>query len=580
MTDITSPVEAPDAPPDPETAEAPQPSVSGSPAGLSVEPAPARRIAIVGYTNSKNDAPWDDPAFERWICNDLHKYVPDKWDRLYDLHDQKTIDGDPDHAIWLTKNRRPAYVWEPRPEWPGSIRYPREEAVEAFGRYFTNSISWMIAHAIIEACHSADDWASQQAAAVIESNQGLSPLHDVLAGAARVDFLGRCQIHVYGVDMAQGCLAPETRVLTADLRWVTHDEVRVGDKLLAFDEHAPGEGRYRKYRTATVEAVRHHVQHCHRIVFADGTKIIASDDHPWLVNSSNTRRWLATNRLEPETVKGRPSQVVKLFEPWEMDRSWGSGYLSAAIDAEGHLSGRTLGFSQRDNAFARQVIHEAARRGFRFDGAPDATGCVKYQLAGGKREVARFLGEVRPVRLLAGFRPEQFEALASQRAAHRVPVVAIEDIGMHETIGLQVDTRTYVAEGFATHNTEYAAQRPSCEYFLGLARGMGIQTFVPLTSDLLKNMTLYGAEDDTAIRAKMDDRIADLERRMAELQGQAGQIGAHINQCQGALEDTRYWRGVWLNAAANRDGSAKGSEPAQSDGQGTIIDLAEPVAVG
>lgn len=337
MTDTaTVPVEAPDAPQGPEPA-VPQPAVSEVPAGLSVASVvvpSARKIAVVGYTNSRAEAPWDDPAFERWICNDLHKYVPDKWDRLYDLHDEKTIASDADHSVWLTKNRKPAYVWDPRPEWPGSIRYPKEEATAAFGRYFTNSISWMIAHAIMECASSADAWAAQQAAAVVEANPGLEALSGVLAGAARVDYLGRCAIHVYGVDMAQG--------------------------------------------------------------------------------------------------------------------------------------------------------------------------------------------------------------------------------------------------------TEYAAQRPSCEYFLGLAAGMGITTFVPLTSDLLKNMTLYGAEDDSAIRAKMDDRIADLERRMAELQNQAGQIGAHINQCQGALEDTRYWKGVWLNAHAERDGSAKGSQPAQSDGQGQVVDLTEapPILVG
>ena len=291
---------------------------------------PDRAIAIVGYTNSRAEAPWDDPKFERWICNDLHKYVPDKWDRLYDLHPNSEIAKDAEHEAFLRGCRKPVYVFEPTSEWPASVAFPKDEAAAAFGRYFTNSISWMIAHAVMEIVDSVDAWAAEQAAEVVAANPGLEALQAVLAGAARVDALARSQIHVYGVDMAQG--------------------------------------------------------------------------------------------------------------------------------------------------------------------------------------------------------------------------------------------------------TEYAAQRPSCEYFLGLARGMGIQTFVPLTSDLLKNITLYGAEDDSAFRAKLLGREADLVARQNEMTNQFEQLKAHLYQLQGALEDVRYWKGVWLNAHAERDGSAKGAAlPTQSDGQGTMIDLSEPI---
>ena len=40
--------------------------------------------------------------------------------------------------------------------------------------------------------------------------------------------------------------------------------------------------------------------------------------------------------------------------------------------------------------------------------------------------------------------------------------------------------------------TEYAQQRTCCEFWLGLARGMGIKTTVPPTADLLKTVGEYG----------------------------------------------------------------------------------------
>ena len=38
-----------------------------------------------------------------------------------------------------------------------------------------------------------------------------------------------------------------------------------------------------------------------------------------------------------------------------------------------------------------------------------------------------------------------------------------------------------------SHHTEYGTQKPSCEYYMGLAKGMGITIYVPPESDLMKS---------------------------------------------------------------------------------------------
>lgn len=244
---------------------------------------PEKKIAIIGFTGSNQLAPWGQPGWEIWICNNLWKFVPDQWHRVYDLHDDKTITGDAEHVAFLSGveskkmdgtavrlGTRPAVVWKQQAGWPTSRAFPKDAIVEAFGRYFTNSISWMIAQAIYE---------------------------------------GATDIHVYGVDMAQG--------------------------------------------------------------------------------------------------------------------------------------------------------------------------------------------------------------------------------------------------------SEYAAQRPSCEYFLGLAAGRGINVYIPPTSDLLKVSAMYGIEDDSALRIKLDERAKELEQRLQQLQGQYNMIEKQIHQVLGARENTSYFRSVWVNAAAARDGSRK-----------------------
>lgn len=42
---------------------------------------------------------------------------------------------------------------------------------------------------------------------------------------------------------------------------------------------------------------------------------------------------------------------------------------------------------------------------------------------------------------------------------------------------------------------EYSHQRPSCEYFIGLARGMGVKVHIPAESDLCKQLFMYAFEE-------------------------------------------------------------------------------------
>ena len=247
-------------------------------------PKQPKKIAIIGFTASRELAPWDDQAWEKWLCNNLWCHTEsDDWQRIYDLHEGADIVKDRVHDAFLrgqTQKRangttvalkdRPAYVYESRKEWPTSVEFPKEEIIERFGDYQTNSISLMIGHAIME---------------------------------------GATHIGVYGVDMATG--------------------------------------------------------------------------------------------------------------------------------------------------------------------------------------------------------------------------------------------------------SEYAAQRPSCEWMLGIAKGMGIEIDIPLQSDLLKTPGIYGTGADTALHAKMIERRTELSSRLQALNNQQAQIQGQAAQIQGALETTNYIIDVWTHPRASRDGQAK-----------------------
>lgn len=111
---------------------------------------------------------------------------------------------------------------------------------------------------------------------------------------------------------------------------------------------------------------------------------------------------------------------------------------------------------------------------------------------------------------------------------------------------------------------EYGIQRPSCEYWLGVAEGAGIKVTIAKKADLLKCAFLYGTGDGDEFIVKLDSRIAELEGKIAEANGQWEMLRSQMEQTRyfqhqftGALEDCRYWRGVWVQQAGDvRQGGA------------------------
>lgn len=101
-------------------------------------------------------------------------------------------------------------------------------------------------------------------------------------------------------------------------------------------------------------------------------------------------------------------------------------------------------------------------------------------------------------------------------------------------------------------DSEYQTQRPSCEYWLGRAEGMGIKTYIPPTSDLLKCAGLYGYETDNQMRVKMKARIKELKDRQKGYQQEINKLNANIvqlngavQQIGGAIDDCNFWLKNW-----------------------------------
>lgn len=88
----------------------------------------------------------------------------------------------------------------------------------------------------------------------------------------------------------------------------------------------------------------------------------------------------------------------------------------------------------------------------------------------------------------------------------------------------------------ALADSEYSKQRPSCEYFIGVARGKGIPVIVPDEADLLKTARIYGYEDSGPFRMKLLARQRELQQRRSQVRQEKRQVVQNRQAIAGALQ--------------------------------------------
>lgn len=265
------------------------------------------------------------------------------------------------------------------------------------------------------------------------------------------------------------CPTPDQKVLTDDLRWVEAGDLKVGDRLVGFDEDVQAGRRARRYKTSEVTHAGRALRRVMQVNLSDGTAVKVTDEHPWLIaapvgKNKRTKAWVATKNLRPGW------KLQRLFSPWQVGETRSHGYLAGFFDGEGHYSRQpatgtlTVAAAQKFGPtydYAKGLLEGFSSR-FKFAEYGWARekdkniGCLRIN--GRTADVARFLGEVRPGRLLAKFRPEDLGAIQSRRDQD-VFISSVEDLGEQEIVTLSTSASTYILEGFGAHNSLYDVPR-------------------------------------------------------------------------------------------------------------------------
>lgn len=248
------------------------------------------------------------------------------------------------------------------------------------------------------------------------------------------------------------CLAPETRVLTEELKWVPVGTLQVGNKLIGFDENLPGgKGNGRSWRQAEVTETSVIQAPRYKVKTSRGT-VISTDEHMWLSCTSNHHsgyHWRKTKQL-------KPGNEIRWIPTWEDDDSKDAGYLSGFFDGEGYISTGHLGASQNPGAVLDKVLKSLKERDF------DASvylseknkDCYDLGINGGTAEVMRFLGSIGSERLMTKFYKNLYGTRAYDKCSQTAIVESVEYLDEGPVVALGTSTSTLIAEGMFSHNTK------------------------------------------------------------------------------------------------------------------------------
>lgn len=269
------------------------------------------------------------------------------------------------------------------------------------------------------------------------------------------------------------CLDAETKILTRDLEWVPARNLLVGSEILGFDEEMSGP-RGRCYRPATITHATIVETETIRIQLRSGQIFYATPEHCFLAHGKqgNSKvQWISAQEMLDQFTGHRKNKALwtidRYLNTWQPNYSRDAGYLAGVFDGEGTLACKLrpngqvraqLCVTQYPNACLMETKRCLANLDFTYNETIVQNQldkpCHYLTLRGGLQEVLRFLGEVRPVRLL-----EKWAKFDTDRR-HMTKIMS-DDImsvspgGKRDVAMLSSDSGTYISEGYASHNTNF-----------------------------------------------------------------------------------------------------------------------------
>jgi hypothetical protein len=255
------------------------------------------------------------------------------------------------------------------------------------------------------------------------------------------------------------CVETSTPILCADLIWRPAGELQVNDPIIALDEDVP-DRRGRRFRLAYVTENSIAEDELYEVKTSRGI-IKCNGQHLWL-SRENQRAWAGWKWIKTTDLT-TGHEVNCPLDVWEVSNSYEAGWLAGMFDGEGCLSkgkGRVqLSITQRESLTSeriektlRQWTDRICCHRSSFEGKKKQKQVIYHFIISNRPEILKIIGSVRPPRLLETAE-KAWNGMVMASHERITTIVSVKPIGVGKIARLSTSTHTYIAEGFAMHNS-------------------------------------------------------------------------------------------------------------------------------
>lgn len=257
----------------------------------------------------------------------------------------------------------------------------------------------------------------------------------------------------WSVGQCKYCLNPDSLVLTTDLEWVEAEKIKVGQEIIGFDEEFISRQKRSRYRPSIVESSD--------IIYKPRIKIstelgyaIVSEEHQFLKrNYKKMREWKRAQFLSVG------DEIVALGKPWVAEKTYDAGYLAGIFDGEGSVTRNFVSAAQVEGKVLGTMIELLYYYGYNISleaiHRDSKNICYRVRINGGLAEQLRFVGSIRPERLLQNSKSLWDGRGTWSQKSGRVKITAIEELPIGPVIAIATSTRTLISDGLLSHNCDH-----------------------------------------------------------------------------------------------------------------------------
>lgn len=254
-----------------------------------------------------------------------------------------------------------------------------------------------------------------------------------------------------------GCLEGGTKVLTADLKWVRNDSLKAGDTLVGVNEFST-KNKKRKFEKSVVQKIGEVLLPSYEVITADGKKIVASEDHLWLVRRKRDMKWIPTKELE------LGDKIKRVSDIWETEDNFESGWIAGIIDGEGGIekgSGLRINITQNPGDVLERIKHIYTKWGIDFSTKKRYE--VKGEWHGSRKGKCHDIRTKNTISALKVLGKCPVTRLKDRWVDVRLPlgkgdlyseVTSLNFVGDRKLIGMTTSTKTFISEGLVSHNSD------------------------------------------------------------------------------------------------------------------------------